>query len=280
MELFFAYNLSPLPKKAKRKATPIKTSEPLPGQKKLKTTTLVQAESPQKKRKDDALAEAPAAPVKKCRVQPSSPALTQIYEPAPEPPSELAKPAEDALAETPSPPPVCSDSLFAVMPASIHDMNKSLQMRCGKCGRIVDGLKDQLRNQTKKGTGQWRCNACNVKFVQLNRLFGGWPPAEFKGWSEEDQMKFWGTETETTSDVEKLVIKSLTKQRIERSKKHGAVNSNHFRIMRSLGMMYKQFRPTHRTQTRSCIQFWGGHTRSQSARNHCQSLKMRFVQRC
>ena len=229
--------MSPLPKKAKRKATPIKTSEPLPGQKKLKTTTLVQAESPQKKRKDDAFAEAPAAPVKKYRVQP----------------------------------PIC-DSLIAVMPASIHDMNKSLQMRCGKCGRIVDGLKDQLRNQTKKGTGQWRCNACNVKFVQLNRLFGGWPPAEFKGWSEEDQMKFWGTETETTSDVEKLVIKSLTKQRIERSKKHGAVNSNHFRIMRSLGMMYTQFRPTHRTQTRSCIQFWGGHTRSQSARNHCQSL--------
>eukprot|EP00969_Alexandrium_andersonii_P069982 3088854-Alexandrium_andersonii.AAC.1 len=55
---------------------------------------------------------------------------------------------------------------------------------CCKRKRDLDPLKVQL---TGKGQGSWKCNSCNTKHVQLSRLFGSWPPQDFKDFSAEEQ---------------------------------------------------------------------------------------------
>eukprot|EP00969_Alexandrium_andersonii_P067679 2986118-Alexandrium_andersonii.AAC.1 len=87
------------------------------------------------------------------------------------------------------------------------------QPLCSKCGREVDPMKVQL---VGKSGGVWKCNKCNVRHVSLVRLFGGWPPDEFKSLSEAEQQAFWSAEVDGGSaGLKKLAVDTLVKQRIE-----------------------------------------------------------------
>ena len=110
----------------------------------------------------------------------------------------------------------------AVVPYARRDLDSLFRIICGKCGQYIETFKALPPKQTKKGQGAWKCSKCNVKAVQLNRLFGGWPPREFKELPEEAQQEFWASYTKDQAAVEALVINTLVKQRIEFSKREYA----------------------------------------------------------
>ena len=58
---------------------------------------------------------------------------------------------------------------------------------CTTCGSQAVASKCRLLSKRK---GNWRCNNCNTKVVQLFRGFGSWPNMEFKGLAEEEQQAF------------------------------------------------------------------------------------------
>ena len=59
---------------------------------------------------------------------------------------------------------------------------------CTKCRQEVQVFRAQLH---AKSAGTWKCNACNVRIVQLHRAFGSWPPPEFRDLNEDDQAVFY-----------------------------------------------------------------------------------------
>ena len=61
----------------------------------------------------------------------------------------------------------------------------------------------------------FKCNSCNVRHVQLVRIFGGWPPEEFKELQEEEQQKFWASESTDTKGLKQLAVDFLVKKRVE-----------------------------------------------------------------
>ena len=100
------------------------------------------------------------------------------------------------------------------------DRGALLDAKCEKCNTVVDPLKTACKF---KCGGTFYCPRCNVKQVQLSRLFGGWPPQDFKRLSKEDQQAFWATPCGSQDDVEKLVVDTLFTRRIEAEEreKHG-----------------------------------------------------------
>eukprot|EP00969_Alexandrium_andersonii_P179052 7916016-Alexandrium_andersonii.AAC.1 len=48
---------------------------------------------------------------------------------------------------------------------------------CSKCKVELDPLKSQVSG---KSFGNWRCNVCNTRMVQLHRMFGSWPTEQFR----------------------------------------------------------------------------------------------------
>jgi len=92
---------------------------------------------------------------------------------------------------------------------------------CSKCKRLVDPLRAVM---TGKCSGVWKCHSCNVKSVQLHRMFGSWPPRSFQALPADWQTKFW-KDVEGKSggaDLEKFVVDSITRERAEQEfSKHG-----------------------------------------------------------
>ena len=66
-------------------------------------------------------------------------------------------------------------------------------------------------------SGRWKCGTCNVKLVQLHRIFSGWPTKEFKGFEEKAQFKFMQQikECKSQADVKAICEKTWTKMRVE-----------------------------------------------------------------
>jgi len=87
-------------------------------------------------------------------------------------------------------------------------------VRCGTCNEEAFEGKFQLRG---KMSGRWKCGKCNVKLVQLHRIFGGWPTKEFKGFEEKAQFKFMQQikECKSQADVKAICEKTWTKMRVE-----------------------------------------------------------------
>ena len=83
---------------------------------------------------------------------------------------------------------------------------------CCKCHGRLDPLRTQL---TGKSQGSWKCNRCNCKHVQLVRLFGGWPPQEFKDFSQAEQVAFWRMPASGAAQLKRQVEDVMRKARRE-----------------------------------------------------------------
>ena len=91
---------------------------------------------------------------------------------------------------------------------------------CNKCKRRVDPLNARL---VGKAQGVWQCRPCGVRYTQLHRQWGGWPPREFDQLSPDEKSDFW-TKMEATSTEaarEELVLNTLT-TRVTESRSAGA----------------------------------------------------------
>ena len=82
-----------------------------------------------------------------------------------------------------------------------------LEIRCSKCDKECD----PLRSIGKSG-GKWKCNFCNTKLTQLNRLFGGWPIPEMVQMTKAQEVDFFNAahQCENLSLLEDLVIETMT----------------------------------------------------------------------
>jgi len=89
----------------------------------------------------------------------------------------------------------------------------SVEPKCAKCGCDMDVLRAQL---TSKVAGLWKCSKCNTRTVQLHRIFGSWPIAQFKGLSEEDKLNFMKEigKAGSIEEIKNAAINSLTKMKI------------------------------------------------------------------
>ena len=93
---------------------------------------------------------------------------------------------------------------------------------CRRCGQWCDLWKSQ-RVSTKQAI--FVCSKCNIKGVQLSRLFGSWPPKMFKCMSEDEQNKFWdGIKDAPSPQLEGLVVQKLSvvRREWEEAKEGGA----------------------------------------------------------
>ena len=97
---------------------------------------------------------------------------------------------------------------FEVMPVELE-----VKPTCRRCGQGCDLWKSQ-RVSTKQAI--FVCAKCNIKGVQLTRVFGSWPPKTFKCMSEDAQKKFWeGIKDTPKSQLEGVVVQKLTMVRQE-----------------------------------------------------------------
>ena len=99
-------------------------------------------------------------------------------------------------------------------PAVLQSPEISLNPKCAKRKRPVDALKAQL---TGKSNGSWKCASCNVKCMQLSRVFGHWPPRSFSALPADWQTKFYqGLDGKGGgAELEKYVIETMTRSRLE-----------------------------------------------------------------
>jgi hypothetical protein len=132
-----------------------------------------------------------------------------------------------------SPPVVPSPAIRETVPAKLHVLGNPpaasplatsramiaspsivLTPMCSKCKIEVDPVRAVL---TGKGPGCWRCSSCNVKLVQLNRIFGQWPPRSFAMLPPGFQDQFFRDCHGKPGGkvLEQFVVDKLTLQRTE-----------------------------------------------------------------
>ena len=85
---------------------------------------------------------------------------------------------------------------------------------CCKCRLPLDVLNVQI---TGKKQGCWKCNRCNAKHVALVRVFGSWPPQQFRAFSEEEQAEFWREPAMGSGAVRRQTVEFFKKRRIEKT---------------------------------------------------------------
>ena len=85
---------------------------------------------------------------------------------------------------------------------------------CTKCGHTVDPLVPGTR-VVKKSPPLFCCNKCNSKTVMLSRMFGSWPPEEFKGIDDATMQKFWATPVADKDGLQKAVEDTLVSRLVE-----------------------------------------------------------------
>ena len=115
-----------------------------------------------------------------------------------------SSPGEEPVEEEAAMPPVAID----IMP-EIGDTPY-----CNKCKLPVDPLRMRL---TGKAQGVWQCKTCSVRYTQLHRQWGGWPPREFDMLTSEEKDKFWLSMADSATEAqrEQLVLNTLTSKVVE-----------------------------------------------------------------
>jgi hypothetical protein len=68
-----------------------------------------------------------------------------------------------------------------------------------------------------KAQGCWQCSTCSVRYTQLHRQWGGWPPKEFESLDPEAKAQFWQDiqKAPDAASQEELVLKTLSHRIIE-----------------------------------------------------------------
>ena len=77
---------------------------------------------------------------------------------------------------------------------------------CARRGQAVNPLKATMKTKTS-----WICWGCGRKGTKLIRMFGSWPPSEFRRLSAAEQQNFWAAPMETDVDLQQRVEDMLKK---------------------------------------------------------------------
>ena len=85
---------------------------------------------------------------------------------------------------------------------------------CTKCGYTVDPMVPGTR-VVRKSPPMFVCSKCNSKTVMLTRMFGSWPPEEFKGLDDATMRKFWATQVADKDALRKAVEDTLVSRLVE-----------------------------------------------------------------
>ena len=85
---------------------------------------------------------------------------------------------------------------------------------CTKCGYTVDPLVPGTR-VVRKSPPSFCCSKCNSKTVMLSRMFGSWPPEEFKGIDDATMQKFFATPASDKDSLQKAVEDTLVSRLVE-----------------------------------------------------------------
>ena len=85
---------------------------------------------------------------------------------------------------------------------------------CTKCGYTVDPLVLGTR-VVRKSPPSFCCSKCNSKTVMLSRMFGSWPPEEFKGIDDATMQKFFATPVADKDSLQKAVEDTLVSRLVE-----------------------------------------------------------------
>ena len=90
----------------------------------------------------------------------------------------------------------------------------SARPTCGKCGYECDPLRSQLKS---KGAGKWQCNSCNTRQCMLSKMCNGFPNADFKALSENDQTAFWIQAREAANGhrLKEILINTFIRKRTD-----------------------------------------------------------------
>jgi hypothetical protein len=96
---------------------------------------------------------------------------------------------------------------------------------CSRCNMPVDPQVPGTR-RLQKSPLRFSCPACNVKGVALYQMFGTWPIPEFKGLSQEEQVKFWNS-----ADASREGLRKATQNVLERSMEEIARNATKRRYL-------------------------------------------------
>lgn len=85
---------------------------------------------------------------------------------------------------------------------------------CQKCNCECDPLAARL---TSKMAGTWICKVCHCRQAQLSRMTGGFPNAEFKQLSAQDQTEFWNTIKHVADGMilRGHLVETLVKRRVD-----------------------------------------------------------------
>lgn len=199
-----------------------------------KCKTEAKSEPPpaKKQKKENKQTAAPTPPPPLAPPQPAHHPDTLPHTPAPDPhttttttdPTPPLGTASDGPAETPpsdqshsvDPPQPVEKTVpvMSVSPAVVCAPRlPPEEPKCSKCHSVLDPLRAQI---SSKGGQRWKRAKCNTRHVQLIRIFGGWPSPEFRSLTESQQVAFWQEEVAGTKALERLVVDTLTNQRIER----------------------------------------------------------------
>ena len=127
----------------------------------------------------------------------------------------------------------------------VEPVKLELNATCRRCGQECDLWKSQ-RVSTKQAI--FVCSKCNIKGVQLSRLFGSWPPKMFKCMSEDEQKKFWdGIKDLNSSQLEGVVVQKLSMVRREWEAAKEGVNPSLSVSTRRVASMWMPSPPAART---------------------------------
>ena len=81
---------------------------------------------------------------------------------------------------------------------------------CDRCKNEVNPLKATHKTKTKV-----YCWKCGNKGVKLSRIYGTWPPSEFRDLSAKEQTEFWKSHADSDEALETLVSQTLCKKMLE-----------------------------------------------------------------
>ena len=127
-------------------------------------------------------------------------------------------PPLDGLAESAVNPGAASDAASVKVPAPWPDPESersragaivaSPQLlppipKCRRCAAPMNNMKFQI---TGKKAGSFKCATCNVKDVQLNRMFGGWPTQQFDGLPDTEKEDFYKKAAVCSTALELKVV--------------------------------------------------------------------------
>jgi len=105
---------------------------------------------------------------------------------------------------------------------------------CCTCKVAVDPLRMRLIG---KSQGCWQCLQCGARYTALHKAWGGWPPAEWDAFTEEEKAQFWrDLKTKSGTEAQEEFVLNFLKSKVIESRISGSRgNTSHSGPTRSSG---------------------------------------------